>query len=89
MNLEFASSEVDDRLCEAAGCNERAVTIIRVKVDRRDSIPLFVCNSCVNKFSQESTSQTKNKRHLPPVLTGGDSYAEAKVGTDWDLDHQT
>ena len=86
MNQEFLSTKPDNRICEAVGCNEKVVTIIQVKVSQRDSITLFVCERCVDKFSHENTNQIKNKLRPHSAVIGSacDLYTEGQASTDGD-----
>ena len=82
MNQKFPSTELDKLICEAVGCDEKVATIIQVKVGQQGSIPLFVCERCINKFSHENTNQTKSKRQPHPAVIDSayDLYTKEKAG---------
>jgi hypothetical protein len=83
MSQEFLSTQPNKRICEAAECDEKATTMIQVKLGQRGSIPLFFCKKCVKKFTQNS-NQTRRKRQFLPVVfeNARKLYAKERAGTD-------
>jgi hypothetical protein len=43
-------SEVNNIICEAAGCFEKATNVIPVRVGQKGSIVLYLCQNCQSKF---------------------------------------
>jgi hypothetical protein len=55
--IEFPSASNDlkhkilnDEICEAFGCCEKAVTEIKVDAGKFGIVTLFVCERCIGKF---------------------------------------
>lgn len=46
--------ELNNLICEAAGCFARATDKIKVKVGAQKVISLLLCNDCVSKFQDTS-----------------------------------
>ena len=53
MTKELMELQVNNTICEAVGCFEKAVTKIDVKVGKLGSISLDLCSSCIHKFDQK------------------------------------
>jgi hypothetical protein len=53
MNQDLLSFKPRADLCEVAGCNARATTVIAVKAGHYGTIDLHLCEDCVCKFEKE------------------------------------
>ena len=42
---------LSENVCEAVGCNSKAKIKLTLRVGLKGRIPVFVCESCVSKFS--------------------------------------
>jgi hypothetical protein len=78
MSKEVMEAQVNNTICEAVGCFEKAATKINVKVGERGSISLDLCSSCIHKFDQkgrmlESVVQTlsNTNRIIQSSSSGG------------------
>jgi hypothetical protein len=43
-------SEVNNIICEAASCCEKATIVVPVRVGQKGSIALYLCQKCQSKF---------------------------------------
>jgi uncharacterized protein YlaI len=53
MNQEIIELEVNNSICEAVGCSNKATVELTVNVGRKRTIQLFLCKDCVSKFEEE------------------------------------
>jgi hypothetical protein len=44
-------------ICEAVGCYSKAKIKLNLRVGRKGTLPVFVCESCVTKFSASMNSE--------------------------------
>jgi hypothetical protein len=54
MTHSTIDSELDNHICEAAGCFAKATTKIDMKVGKNGIISLQLCNGCVEKFEDHN-----------------------------------
>jgi hypothetical protein len=54
-----AIHKTNNTICEAVGCDEKAVTEIQVDTGQSGSITLSLCNNCVSKFSDPAKPEVK------------------------------
>ena len=52
--------ELNQKICEAFGCNAESTSVIKVKVGQR-TIALQLCGNCVNKFQNSKEGQSRTK----------------------------
>ena len=52
MNTEVLDFQVNNPICEATGCLEKATDKIMVKVGSLGVITLLLCSNCVPKFQE-------------------------------------
>jgi hypothetical protein len=45
-------TELNNPICEAAGCFTRATVEIEVRVGHKGTLPLNLCEKCVSKFQE-------------------------------------
>jgi hypothetical protein len=66
-------SVINNNICEAYGCDNRAITQIEVQVGKLGTIPLNLCIACVSLFK---VNQDKNRELFknPNVMSGGISH---------------
>jgi hypothetical protein len=53
MSQQMIEEDVNNGICEAVGCFEKATNKINVKVGQEGVILLHLCEGCVNKFKKE------------------------------------
>jgi hypothetical protein len=53
MSQQMIGEDVNNGICEAVGCFEKATNKINVKVGQQGIILLHLCKACVNKFREE------------------------------------
>lgn len=86
MNNEVLHLHVNNSICEAVGCFEKATTKTKVKVGNLGSISIDLCGDCTRKFDQngnnkgyfrnadvkQKTARNDNhkKRHMEAIEAG-------------------
>jgi hypothetical protein len=53
---------VNNSICEAVGCFEKAATTIIVRVGRLGSISLDLCTDCMKKFDNGNTPEKEDSK---------------------------
>jgi hypothetical protein len=54
MTKEVLDFQVNNGICEAYGCSQKATTKISVKVGQLGSISLDLCTNCTDKFDEKA-----------------------------------
>jgi uncharacterized protein YlaI len=44
--------EVNNSICDAVGCSNKATVELTVNVGRKRTIQLFLCKDCISKFEE-------------------------------------
>ena len=65
MTKEALNLQVNNGICEAYGCFQKATTKISVKVGQLGSISLDLCANCTEKFHDKDLQVQDNQSQTP------------------------
>jgi hypothetical protein len=54
MNQSVLSQDLDNCICEAIDCKEKAIKTVKVNAGTFGQITLFLCTKCIDKFKNQT-----------------------------------